>query len=90
MVDKFYQWTAEINIYDIYRTCWTVNQTDSIPLKAQENNFSVSLVQGKEKKYRKTFSTKDYTPWVHDPQFKHPLLGSGDCTWDSPITELFN
>lgn len=52
--------------------------------------YGYAEIDGEERKYRRKFSTKDYTPWVYDEANKHPMLKGGDCTWDSPVTDHFN
>jgi serine carboxypeptidase-like clade 1 len=84
--NKFYEDTGSINVYDIYRTCWTVNDTSSTPTLT---HGSVEL-NGEEKQYRRHFGSKDYTPWVYEKARSHPMVSAGDCTWDSPVTDHFN
>jgi hypothetical protein len=50
----------------------------------------VELESGEVHKYRKLYSTRDYTPWLKDPKHKHPMLKGGDCIWHSSVTEFFN
>lgn len=84
--NKFYQDTNSINVYDIYRTCWTVNDTSV----DEDLLYGYVEIDGETKKYRKRYSTRDRTPWIYDEKNNHPMLKSGDCTWDSPITEFMN
>lgn len=86
--NDFFGNTSNINVYDIYRTCWTVNQTAS----PEEMTYGFVELDGEQKPYKKKMSTKAYTPWLFDKKLGngHPMLGVGDCTWDDPLSEFFN
>lgn len=86
IADKFYENTADINVYDIYRTCWTVNDTSV----EDDMLYGFAEIDGEERKYRRKFSTRDYTPWIYEKENKHPMIKGGSCTWDSPVTDFFN
>jgi len=77
---EFSQLVSDINIYDIYGTCWGLG--DSPQLYGSEN--------------KKAATAADYTPWLYDYKMpveegEHPMLKSlPPCTFGSPIIEYLN
>jgi len=86
IANKFYKNVNDINVYDIYRTCWTVNQTS---MESDPMLYGYAEIDGEVHPYRRKFSTRDYTPWVYERNNNHPMIGQS-CTWDSPTTDHFN
>jgi serine carboxypeptidase-like clade 1 len=75
-----------LNFYDEYRTCWTVNDTNS-----EMPAIGEIEIGGEIKTYRNYYSFEDYTPWLFKPhQGGHHHLKGGSCTWGSQLTKLFN
>jgi len=78
---------TDINFYDIYRPCWTVNDTDALLGDA----IGEVTIGGEVKTYRKYYGYEDYTPWLFKAnQGGRKKLRGGSCTWGSPLVKLFN
>jgi hypothetical protein len=67
----------------MYRDCY--HDTSSYPLLGE------SIVHGEVKKYRKTYTSKDYTPWLYDKTRVGKLRGSlPPCVYGVPIIDYLN
>jgi hypothetical protein len=60
LFNRFENVISGLNFYDIYRPCWTVNDTVSLGDAMGEVEIG-----GEIKQYRKFYSYDDYTPWLH-------------------------
>lgn len=87
MENRFQTIVSNLNRYDIYRPCWTVNDTDTLLGDA----LGEVEIGGEIKTYRKYYSYEDYTPWLFkEEQGGRKKLKGGSCTWGSPLVKLFN
>jgi len=67
VVDKFFDLTQYINVYDVYRPCWGLYKNDIA-------EYGEAMVDGTVRTYKRLYTSKDYTPWLKAEPFS--------CTWD--------
>lgn len=80
-LDEFSTYTADINVYDIYGTCWGLGPTPQLYTGHQD--------------YKRFVSQNDYTPWLQHPvghtQDGQQLLKElPPCTWGSGLLDWMN
>ena len=82
-LDQFSVDTADINVYDIYGTCWGLGPT---PQMIQSDH---------DRPHRRFISQNDYTPWLQREIRKddggEPILKElPPCTWGSGLLDWMN
>lgn len=83
-LDQFSVDTADINVYDIYGTCWGLGPTPQL------------YMSEKDRQHRRFISQNDYTPWLQreikkDDQSGEPILKElPPCTWGSGLLDWMN
>lgn len=60
LFNRFETVIENLNFYDIYRPCWTVNDTDTL----LGDSLGEVEIGGELKTYRKYYGYEDYTPWL--------------------------
>ena len=80
LLDEFSTLTADINVYDIYGTCWGLGPTPQL------------YESGSHKRY---ITQNEYTPWLQREVAKdfqgHPILKElPPCTWGSGLLDWMN
>ena len=84
--------TAEINVYDIFGTCWGAGP---YPQATEEGTgFPHLYTGGKNKRHHQQFVTAaDYTPWVHQHKKAQNPKSLGElppCTFGSSLLDYMN
>jgi hypothetical protein len=95
---KFYENINNINIYDVYRHCYTDQGNNEMELYPSKK-LGVAKVGDEIKTYKNYYTSADYTPWAY-PKFsvehnlessQHALLGMvPPCVYATPIIDYLN
>lgn len=72
---EFEELVQDVNIYDIYGTCWGLG--DSPQLYASRDS-------------KQAATSADYTPWAHRFSSEHRLKSLPPCTFGTPIIDYLN
>ena len=84
MLDEFSTLTADINVYDIYGTCWGLGPSPQMIMSGEQGRH-----------YNRYVSQNDYTPWLkrevaHTQDGKKILKELPPCTWGTGLLDWMN
>jgi len=88
--ERFEELTENINVYDVFRKCYT--STTGLEMYG-EDNFGVAKVGNELKTYKKYYTAQDYSPWLFDHE---PTGGKKNvellppCVYGSYVVDYLN
>jgi carboxypeptidase C (cathepsin A) len=84
--DEFSTLTSQVNVYDIYGTCWGLG-----PFPQAERGFP-HLYKGGKSAPRQPSSYADYTPWIHGGKMRGGAQSNElpPCTFGSTLLDYMN
>lgn len=65
LYNKFKNLTSKVNVYDIYRKCYSASGPDGTHVLHSGPSHGQVEIGDEVKTYRRHYTTKDYTPWAY-------------------------
>ena len=87
---EFSQLSRNIDFYDVYAVCYTSPSSGQFQLYSSET-LGLTKIGDKLQSYRKSYTSKDYTPWLYDHKLSAYLQETTpECLFSDPVSDYLN
>lgn len=81
LATEIYNYGANLNWYDLYRPVYDLPVLEK-QKELRENRYGTTVIDGEEKRYKRGYTMKEYTPWVKHLQMQENPIILGDFLTD--------